>query len=297
MDARTSFEKSLFRTMLNEFPLLKRGKVRDVYDLGDSLLIVATDRVSVYDVVLATPIPGKGRILTQLSNYWFNKTSHIVPNHLIETKFNQFPEEIQRHPELEGRSVIVRKASVFPVECVVRGYLSGSAWSDYQRTGEVCGIPLPEGMQESQALSQPMFTPATKAEEGHDQNISFERASGIVGESVAQQLREISLHLYSFAHAHAQSRGIIIADTKFEFGVIDDVIHLVDEVLTPDSSRFWPQGEYAPGRPQKSFDKQFVRDYAAHTGWNKTSPGPILPPEVVSQTQEKYREALSRLTQ
>lgn len=279
-----------------DFPLLKRGKVRDVYDVGDALLFVATDRISVYDVVLPTPIPGKGRILTQMSNYWFKATSHIIPNHLLETDFPSFPPGISRIPELEARSVLVKKAQVLPIECVVRGYLAGSAWTEYQKTQAVCGIPLPEGLVESQKLAQPLFTPATKAESGHDQNIPFERAAELVGDSLAEQVRAASLHLYSFAEKHAASKGIIIADTKFEFGIVDGTLILVDELLTPDSSRFWPASEYAPGSGQKSFDKQFVRDYAAQTGWNKQPPGPVLPPEIVEGTRKKYAEAFVRLT-
>ena len=287
---------AISQTQLAGLKLFRRGKVRDVYDLGGSLLFVATDRISVYDVVLPTPIPGKGAILTQLSNFWFEKTAGIVENHLVETDFEKFPQELKQFPELAGRSVIVKKAQMMPVECVVRGYLTGSGWSDYKKTGEVCGIRLPAGLQESQKLAKPIFTPATKAESGHDENIDFNYVVKAVGGETAGRLRDLSIRLYNFAEAYGRERGIIIADTKFEFGLLGGRLALADEVLTPDSSRFWPAAEYAPGRVQNSFDKQFVRDYAAETGWNKAYPGPQLPQEVVAETRRKYEEAFEKIT-
>jgi phosphoribosylaminoimidazole-succinocarboxamide synthase len=288
--------KGISRTELPGLRLFKRGKVRDVYDLGDSLLFVATDRVSVYDVVLPTPIPGKGAILTQMSNFWFEKTKSICENHLLETKWEKMPTQITAFPELKGRSAIVKKTAVFPVECVVRGYIAGSGWSDYKKTGEVCGIPLAAGLKESEKLAEPIFTPATKAETGHDENISFERACEIAGKPEMEALRELSIRIYTMAEAHAREHGVIIADTKFEFGMLNGKITLIDEVLTPDSSRFWPAEDYHTGGGQKSFDKQFVRDYAASTGWDKTPPGPNLPAEVVEQTRAKYELAFERIT-
>ncbi len=288
--------EAISQTQLQGLKLVRRGKVRDVYDLGDSLLFVATDRISVYDVVLPTPIPGKGAMLTQLSNFWFEKTREIVENHLLESDFEKFPQELRRFPELAGRSIIVKKAQMLPVECVVRGYLTGSGWSDYQKTSEVCGIKLPPGLRESAKLSEPIFTPATKAETGHDENIGFDYVEKAVGTETANRLRELSISIYKLAEAHGRERGIIIADTKFEFGLVDGRLVLADEVLTPDSSRFWPAAEYAEGRGQKSFDKQYVRDYAAGTGWNKSYPGPELPPEVVAETRRKYEEAFEKIT-
>ncbi len=288
--------KAISRTELPGLKLFKRGKVRDVYDLGDSLLFVATDRVSVYDVVLPTPIPGKGAILTQMSNFWFDKMGGICENHLLQTQWEKMPTQVTAFPELKGRSVIVKKTRVLPIECVVRGYIAGSGWSDYKKTGSVCGITLPAGLKESERLAEPIFTPATKAETGHDENISFEMAAGIAGKPEMEALREMSIRIYQAAEAHGRERGVIIADTKFEFGMLDGKIILVDEVLTPDSSRFWPAEDYAAGGGQQSFDKQFVRDYAASTGWDKTPPGPVLPDEVVAQTRAKYEEAFERIT-
>ncbi len=281
-----------------EFPglkLLGRGKVRDIYDLGDKLLIVATDRLSAFDVVLPTPIPDKGRVLTQLSLYWFEKLTHIVPNHVLEAK--NFTGELAPYAEkLAGRAMIVRRTEPFPIECVVRGYISGSGWKDYQKTGAICGIPLPAGLRESDKLPEPIFTPSTKATTGHDENISFEEAAKRVGLPLAERLRDTSLTLYNRAAEHAAARGIIIADTKFEFGMRGDEMIWIDEALTPDSSRFWPADQYAPGSAQPSFDKQFVRDYLERIGWNKQPPAPALPVDVVSGTQQKYRDAYQRIT-
>jgi phosphoribosylaminoimidazole-succinocarboxamide synthase len=269
--------------------------VRDVYDLGDRLLIVTTDRISAFDVVLPTPIPDKGRVLTQLSLFWFDLLKDVVPNH-IDRSGTPVP-ALQRYAgDLEGRSMIVTRTEPLPVECVVRGYLAGSGWKDYRATGAVCGIALPPGLRESDRLEQPLFTPSTKAEEGHDENISFDRMGEIVGRDRAEELRTLSLTLYSRARAHAEGRGIILADTKLEFGVKDGRLVWIDEAFTPDSSRFWPKDGYAPGRPQPSFDKQFVRDYLESIAWDKRPPAPPLPAEVVARTREKYLEAYARLT-
>jgi phosphoribosylaminoimidazole-succinocarboxamide synthase len=278
-------------TALNELPLLASGKVREIYDLGDELLIVASDRVSTYDVVHPTPIPDKGKVLTGLSAFWFERTAEIVPGHVISVA-DGVPAEAR------GRGMVVRKLQMLPVECVVRGYLSGSGWKDYRRTGTVCGIGLPAGLRESDRLPEPIFTPATKAQEGHDENIDFEGAVELVGDrGLADRLREISIAVYQHAAAHALERGIILADTKFEFGLDGDgTLTLGDEVCTPDSSRFWPADQYEPGRSQPSFDKQFVRDWASSTGWDRTPPAPEIPEEVVARTTEKYIEAYERLT-
>jgi len=286
----------LVETHLPGMKLHRRGKVRDVYDLGDRLLVVATDRLSAFDVVLPTGIPGKGIILTQMSLFWFRLLSDVVPNHVLTADVEEYGPDLVRHrDQLEGRSMIVRRAEVLPVECVVRGYLAGSGFKDYRATGAVCGIPLPRGRRESERLEPPLFTPATKAETGHDENISFETMVGIVGAGRAAEARRVSLAIYSRARAHAEARGIILADTKFEFGIHDGRLLWVDEALTPDSSRFWPLDRYAPGRAQPSFDKQYVRDYLETLGWNKQPPGPELPPEVVAHTVEKYAEAFARL--
>jgi phosphoribosylaminoimidazole-succinocarboxamide synthase len=278
-------------TALNELPLLASGKVREIYDLGDQLLIVASDRVSTYDVVHPTPIPDKGKVLTGLSAFWFERTADIVPGHVLSVT-DGVPSEAR------GRGMVVHKLQMVPVECVVRGYLSGSGWKDYQRTGAVCGIGLPEGLRESDKLPEPIFTPATKAQEGHDENIDFEGAAQLIGDrSLAERLRDISIAVYEHAAAHALERGIILADTKFEFGLDGDgALTLGDEVCTPDSSRFWPADQYEPGRSQPSFDKQFVRDWASSTGWDRTPPAPEIPDEVVSRTREKYVEAYERIT-
>jgi phosphoribosylaminoimidazole-succinocarboxamide synthase len=272
-----------------------RGKVRDIYDLGNELLIVATDRLSAFDVVMPTPIPDKGRVLTQLSLFWFDLLRNIVPNHVLRA--DGFPAPFNAYAEdLAGRSMIVRKTQPLPIECVVRGYLSGSGWKDYRATGGICGIELPAGLRESDKLPSPIFTPATKAAAGHDENISFEQAAHLIGAELAQRVREISLAIYNAASAYAEPRGILLADTKFEFGVLHGELIWIDEALTPDSSRFWPAAQYAPGGAQPSFDKQFVRDYLERIRWPKTPPGPELPPEVVESTRAKYREAFRILT-
>jgi phosphoribosylaminoimidazole-succinocarboxamide synthase len=267
-----------------------RGKVRDIYDLGDKLLIVATDRLSAFDVVLPTPIPDKGRVLTQLSLFWFNLLKDVVPNHVLSA--TDFPAPFDSHKDdLAGRSMVVRKAQPLPIECVVRGYVSGSGWKDYCATGKICGLALPTGLRESDRLPQPIFTPATKAAVGHDENVSFEQAASLVGKELAERVRAISLEIYRRASAYAEPRGILLADTKFEFGLVYNDLMWIDEALTPDSSRFWPAAQYKPGGPQPSFDKQFVRDYLERSQWSKTPPGPELPPEVVAATRVKYREA------
>ena len=284
-------------TEFKSLTLKGRGKVRDIYDLGDRLLIVATDRISAFDVVMPNPIPDKGRILTQLSKFWFELTEEIVPNHILSTEVEDYPKDCKPYQEiLKGRSMLVRKAEVLPIECVVRGYLSGSGWEEYRKTGEVCGIPLPKGLLESSKLEEPIFTPATKAEMGlHDENISFEKVEKIVGKVRAKKLRSFSLAVYKKARDFAEGRGIIIADTKMEFGIKDKKLLLIDELLTPDSSRFWPKDGYRPGGPQKSFDKQFLRDYLLSIHWDKNPPAPQLPEEIVTKTRAKYLEAYERL--
>ncbi len=275
--------------------LLARGKVRDIYDLGDRLLIVATDRLSAFDVILPTPIPDKGRVLTQLSLFWFEKLRGIVPHHVINA--SDFQGELAPYNEtLRGRSMVVRRTEPVPIECVVRGYISGSGWKDYRATGKICGIPLPTGLKESDKLPEPIFTPATKATTGHDENISFEQTASQIGESLASRLRDITLEVYRRASEFAAERGIIIADTKLEFGIDNGELVWIDEALTPDSSRFWPADQYAPGKAQPSFDKQYVRDYLERIGWSKQPPAPALPPDVVNATRAKYREAYNRLT-
>jgi phosphoribosylaminoimidazole-succinocarboxamide synthase len=267
-----------------------RGKVRDIYDLGDQLLIVATDRLSAFDVVLPTPIPDKGRVLTQLSLFWFNLLRDVIPNHVLSA--THFPPPFDSYKDdLAGRSMVVRKTQPLSIECVVRGYVSGSGWKDYRATGKICGIALPTGLRESDRLPQPLFTPSTKATAGHDENISFEQAASVVGKELAERVRTISLEIYRRAAAYAEPRGVILADTKFEFGLLGNQLIWIDEALTPDSSRFWPAAQYKPGGPQPSFDKQFVRDYLERIQWPKTPPGPELPPEVVAATRAKYREA------
>jgi phosphoribosylaminoimidazole-succinocarboxamide synthase len=272
-----------------------RGKVRDIYDLGEKLLIVATDRLSAFDVILPTPIPDKGRVLTQLSLFWFDLLKDVIPNHVLSA--TEFPARFDNFKEeLAGRSMVVRKTKPLPVECVVRGYISGSGWKDYRVTGRICGIGLPRGLFESDRLAEPIFTPATKAESGHDENISFEQAASLISKELAERVRTVSMELYRRAAAYAEPRGIIVADTKFEFGLLNGELMWIDEALTPDSSRFWPAAHYSPGGPQPSFDKQFVRDYLERMQWPKTPPGPELPPEVVSATRDKYREAYRILT-
>jgi phosphoribosylaminoimidazole-succinocarboxamide synthase len=279
-------------TALADLPLIASGKVREIYEGHDrTLLIVASDRISTYDVVHPTPIPDKGAVLTGLSTFWFERTRAIVPNHMISVS--------ERVPtEARGRGMLVRRLDMLPIECVVRGYLSGSGWKDYQRTGEVCGIPVPSGLRESDRLPEPIFTPATKAVEGHDENIDFERAAELVGDrALTERVRDVSLAVYNHAAEHARERGIILADTKFEFGLdADGTLTLGDEVCTPDSSRFWPADQYEPGKPQPSFDKQFVRDWASSTGWDRNPPAPDIPDEVVQRTREKYIEAYERVT-
>lgn len=274
---------------------LSRGKVRDIYEVGGNLLLVATDRLSAFDVILPTPIPDKGRVLTQLSLFWFNLLHDLIPNHVLSA--TGFPEELSPYrAQLEGRSMLCRKAKPIPIECVVRGYLSGSGWKDYRSTGKVCGIALPAGLRESDQLPAAIFTPATKATSGHDENISFDEAAAQIGGEMAERLRSVSLEIYRRAAAYAAPRGILLADTKFEFGLIGDELIWIDEALTPDSSRFWPAQDYQPGHAQPSFDKQFVRDYLERIGWNKQPPAPELPPEVVAATRAKYREAYKLLT-
>jgi phosphoribosylaminoimidazole-succinocarboxamide synthase len=281
-----------------DFPGLKlrgRGKVRDIYDLGDKLLIVATDRLSAFDVVLPTPIPDKGKVLTQLSLYWFETLANVVPNHVLSG--TDFTGALAPYAaSLQGRAMVVRKTEPLPVECVVRGYISGSGWKDYQKTGAICGISLPTGLRESDKLPEPIFTPSTKATTGHDENISFEETVAQIGRPLAEKIRDTSLEIYQQASNRAAKHGIIIADTKFEFGLIGDELIWIDEALTPDSSRFWPADQYAPGKAQPSFDKQYVRDYLERIGWNKQPPGPDLPADVVTATQAKYREAYQKVT-
>jgi phosphoribosylaminoimidazole-succinocarboxamide synthase len=290
---------TLLQTSLADLQLVRRGKVRDVYAVDDErLLIVATDRISAFDCVLPTPIERKGEVLTALSQFWFEKLGHVVANHLLTSNVDEMPEALRRHSQtLAGRSMLVRRAEVFPVECVVRGYLVGSGWKDYLRTGEVCGHKLASGLRESEELPQPLFTPSTKAEEGHDENISEDQVRSMLGQDVTALLRDTSLRLYSEARDYARSRGIIIADTKFEFGLDKNgELLLVDEVLTPDSSRFWPADAYEPGRSQPSFDKQFVRDYLETLAWDKKPPAPPIPSDVASATTARYLEAYRLLT-
>jgi len=291
-------EKGLFETHFDGLNLINRGKVRDIYDLGEHLLIVATDRISAFDVVMPDPVPGKGVILTRLSEFWFDMLKEIIPNHLISTKVEDFPAACRPYAEvLKDRSMLVRKAQPLPVECIVRGYLSGSGWKDYRATGKVCGIALPPGLQESDRLETPIFTPSTKAEkEAHDENVTFEEVIRLVGEEQAHWLKKFSLAIYEKARQWGEEKGIIIADTKFEFGLFDGRLILIDEVLTPDSSRFWPKDQFRPGRSQPSFDKQFLRDYLESIGWDKRPPAPSLPPEIIEKTRAKYEEALRKLT-
>ena len=277
-------------------PKLKSGKVREVFDLGDRLLFVATDRISAFDCVMPNGIPRKGEVLTQLSHFWFQQTAQLVPNHLLARADDPLPPQLQPFAaQLARRSMIVKKATPLAIECVVRGYLAGSGWKEYQKTRTVCGIPLPAGLTESAELPEPIFTPATKAETGHDENIPFETAAQLVGADIAARARDLSLQIYRFARDYARQRGILIADTKFEFGLCEGGLVLIDEVLTPDSSRFWPADQYAPGKSQPSFDKQFVRDYLETLAWDKTPPAPALPPVIVARTQAKYLEAYERL--
>lgn len=290
-------QATLRTTNLQTVDFLKRGKVRDVYDLGDKLLIISTDRISCFDVVLPSCIPDKGKILTQLSLFWFDFTRDIIPHHFISAQIGDYPRELQAHVGmLEGRSMLVKKAEVVPVECIVRGYLSGSGWKEYQKSRSVCEIKLPAGLSESSRLPEPIFTPSTKEDVGHDINVSVEYVERELGTELTRKLKTASIALYEKASRYAESKGIIIADTKFEFGIHEGELILIDEVLTPDSSRFWPKDGYRPGGPQPSFDKQFVRDYLETLDWDKTPPGPELPPEITEKTSAKYLQALTMIT-
>lgn len=293
-----SNNQALLQTDLGDLPLIARGKVRDIYDLGnDRLLFVATDRISAFDHVLATGIPDKGRILTQLSLFWFDLLKDTVKNHVLTSTASEFPASCTAYRgQLEGRSMVVKRAKMFPVECVVRGYLSGSGWKDYQANGSICGVKLPSGLRESEKFPEPIFTPAAKNNVGHDENISFEQMANTIGQESAENLRKLTLQIYEKASGYAASKGLILADTKFEFGLIGDEITLADEVLTPDSSRYWPAETYRPGGAQPSFDKQYVRDYLESIRWNKQAPAPGLPAEVVEKTKAKYLEAFRLLT-
>jgi len=288
---------AIFETSLPGIERRARGKVRDVYAAGEFLVIVATDRLSAFDYVLPTPIPDKGKVLTQLTLFWLDQLRDIVPNHFVSANVADYPAQFHAYREqLEGRSMLVRRARMIDVECVARGYVSGSGWKDYKREGRICGISLPAGLRESDKLPVPIFTPATKAQSGHDENISFETAASAIGNELASRLRTLTLEIYRRAAEYAETRGVIIADTKFEFGFIGDQLTLADEVLTPDSSRFWPRANYQPGGPQPSFDKQYVRDYLESIHWNKQPPAPALPSDVIHRTSEKYREAYRVLT-
>ncbi len=290
-------EKMILEADLPELEFSRRGKVRDIYDMGDSLLLIASDRISAFDVVLPSGIPGKGRLLTMISIYWFRQMEEIIRNHLIATDVNEYPEKCHKYREqLEGRSMLVKKAQPLPVECIVRGYLSGSGWKEYSKSGTVCGIKLPAGLKESSRLDYPIFTPSTKAEKGHDINISFEEAAGIVGRDMAEKLKDVSLQIYSKAVSMAEKKGVIIADTKFEFGICDNELILIDEILTPDSSRFWSVDTCEPGKAQNSYDKQIIRDYLLTLDWDQTYPGPQLPDDIVGKIQERYEEIYRIIT-
>jgi len=289
--------KPLHKTNFTDVELFKRGKVRDVYNLGDKLLVVSTDRISCFDVILPTCIPQKGEILTQLSLFWFDFTRNIIDNHFISADVSKYPKELHKYSDiLKGRSMLVKKAQSLPVECVVRGYLSGSGWAEYRKSCSICGIKLPEGLRESDKLPEPIFTPSTKEDVGHDINVSQEYIENQLGKGVTDKLKEISIAIYKKASLYAESKGIIIADTKFEFGIYDGKMILIDEALTPDSSRFWPKDQYKPGGGQPSFDKQFVRDYLETLTWDKTPPGPELPDEIVQKTRQKYLQALTMIS-
>ena len=291
-------ESVLKNSHLQNLNLIKKGKVRDIYDVNDYLLIVASDRISAFDVVMNDPIPDKGSILTQISLFWFDKTASIIENHLVSSNPNEYPESLESHSKiLKDRSMLVKKAQPLPVECIVRGYLAGSGWKEYQKDGSICGIPIRSGMKESEGLKNPIFTPSTKAEEGmHDENISFKTTIELLGENLAEKVKDISIKLYEAGRKLAYEKGIIVADTKFEFGIKDGRLILIDEILTPDSSRFWPVDQYRPGGPQKSFDKQFLRDYLSEIGWDKRPPAPRLPSEIITMTRKKYMEAYELLT-
>ena len=291
--------KIVTKTTITDYPLLSRGKVRDIYEIDESsLLIITTDRMSAFDVIMAEPIPYKGVILNQITLFWMKKFEHIIANHLIASDVKDFPEPLHKYAdELEGRSVLVKKAKPLPIECIVRGHISGSGWKDYNKTGSVCGYELPEGMLESEKFPTPLFTPSTKAELGdHDENISVERATEMIGKELAEKVAEVSLRIFSEGRDFAEEKGIIIADTKFEFGMVDGELTLIDEVLTPDSSRFWPKSSYTPGQGQPSFDKQYLRNWLSAQDWDKTPPAPALPDEVVAETGKKYAEAYTILT-
>jgi phosphoribosylaminoimidazole-succinocarboxamide synthase len=290
--------KTINETDFEELKLLKRGKVRDVYDLGEHLLMVATDRISAFDVVMPNPVPDKGIILTQISLFWFDIMQPLIQNHVVAKDVKQYPEICQSYSDaLQGRSMLVKKAQPLPIECIVRGYISGSGWKEYTDSGSICGIALPEGLKESQQLPEPIFTPSTKAEQGeHDINIDFNAAANLIGEAKAQKIRDLSVAIYKKGADLASQKGIIIADTKFEFGSVGDDIILIDEILTPDSSRFWPKESYSPGGPQKSYDKQYLRDYLNTLDWNKKAPGPALPDDVIENTRQKYLDALIQLS-
>jgi phosphoribosylaminoimidazole-succinocarboxamide synthase len=290
--------QTLFKTEFEDIKLLKRGKVRDVYDLGDRILMVATDRISAFDVVMPDTIPQKGSILTRISLFWFKVMESICPNHVITSNVQEYPEVCRPYSEiLEGRSMLVKKTNPLPIECVVRGYISGSGWKSYQKSGQVCGIQLQEGLKESEKLPEPIFTPSTKEELGlHDINISFDEAVDKIGKSMAERVKDLSIAIYKKGAEIADEKGIIIADTKFEFGMADNELILIDEILTPDSSRFWPKSDYKPGGSQKSFDKQYLRDYLVSINWDQNPPAPSLPEQVIAGTREKYLEALKRLT-
>ena len=292
-------EQPVIETDFKGLTLLKRGKVRDIYDLGNELLLVATDRISAFDVVMPDPIPEKGKILTRISLYWFDIMKSLLPNHVISGDVDDYPESCRPYMDvLRGRSMLVKKTEPLPIECIVRGYISGSGWNDYQASGEVCGIKLPEGLKESAKLPEPVFTPSTKAETGvHDINIDFNKTVKIIGKQLADKVRKLSIAIYNKGADLAHKKGIIIADTKFEFGILGDELMLIDEILTPDSSRFWPLESYEPGVPQKSYDKQYLRDYLLSISWNKKPPAPTLPQNVISNTQNKYREAFRQLTE
>lgn len=290
-------DKVVLKTNLEGVKFLRSGKVRDIYEIEDYLLIIATDRVSAFDVVLPNGIPGKGRVLTQISLFWFNQVKDLVENHIVTANVDEFPEPLRKYREiLEGRSMLVKKAKPLPVECIVRGYITGSGWKDYQKTGYVCGIKLSKGLLESQKLPEPIYTPSTKAEEGHDINISFEETIEILGEETANRVKELTLSIYKRASEIAEKKGIIIADTKMEFGFFDGKLILIDELLTPDSSRFWSMKDYAPGKPQDSYDKQIVRDYLLSIKWDKQPPAPTLPEDIVKKTAERYEEIFRILT-
>jgi len=287
----------VLKTEIKDIPFLKRGKVRDIYDIGENLLIVATDRISAFDVVLPNGIPDKGKVLTQISIYWFDKMKDLIPNHIVATDVKDYPKTLHKYADvLEGRSMLVKKAKPLAVECVVRGYLSGSGWKSYQKDKTVCGIKLPDGLLESSKLEEPIYTPSTKEDEGHDINITFEQTQDIVGKEIAEKLKNVSLAIYKKARDIAEKKGIIIADTKFEFGLYNGALILIDELLTPDSSRFWSLKDYSPGKSQDSYDKQIVRDYLLTLDWNKTYPGPVLPEEIVQKTVQRYKEILQIIT-